>query len=288
PPEFRRPFSHPDQGEYAAMLQAFKKGKLKGDEIYFNNRLSPDGVLSGIAEYDNEIAYADQEMGRFLDVLKAQGLYDDALIAVVSDHGESLGEHDLFFAHSFFLYQEIQQAVMVLKPPRSRSAKRIAHPVRLLDLMPTIMSMLEVQPPRLAQGVDLSPLWTGSPASPFPDLPVYAESEPRYRSDSGIYRYPSRKRASVEGDAGKWRMMRYKDYKLIDIPGEGRELYNLADDPGESTNLIERSPQMAEQLWERIELVLREEPGQVEEERSEPMHRNEEAIEEIKAMGYGN
>lgn len=289
PPEFNRPFNHPDNGEYARTLEAFKRKRLRGDQIYFDNQLSPDGVQKATAEYDNEIAYADEQTGRLLRYLKNRAWFDETLIAVASDHGESLGEHDLHFAHSFYLYQEIQQVVLVIKPPGSRQTHRIAHPVRLLDFMPTVWTLLDMPVDPTWEGADLTPLWTGKgPPQTFPDLPVYAESEPRYRTEGGGYRYPFRKRAYLDGNAGKWRMMRSNGYKLIDIPGEGRELYDLNRDPAESRNIVEEQPGVADQLSRLLKQVVDQDRSEAGAVQGEPVQHDWEALEQIKAMGYGN
>ena len=117
PNEYARPFSHDDRGEYAAALRAFERGRLSPGRLYFENPFSPDGVQRAVAEYDNEIAYADRELSRLIRYLKKEGLYEKALIVAVSDHGESLGEHGLHFAHSFNLYEPVQRVLFVVKPP---------------------------------------------------------------------------------------------------------------------------------------------------------------------------
>lgn len=312
PANFKRPFHHPDDGQFRALVEDFKQTRVRGDQIYFDNRLDPDGVKAGIAEYDNEIAYADAQMGRLIEYLKRSGLYEDTIIVVISDHGESLGEHDLFFAHSFFLYNEIQQCVWVLKPAGKRKtvdiddpiridrpvghddtvgvdhSVRIDHPVRLLDLYPTLLGMLDMKPGRTLAGIDLQPLWSGNKEKSIPELPVYAEAEPRYRSDPGEYRYPSRKRVYMEGNVGKWRMIQAGGYKLIHIPGEGVELYDLENDPQERNNIAEASPEVVRRLSQMLNEYLKRDAGEPEGSPRALEAEWEEALKEIRAMGYGN
>jgi arylsulfatase A-like enzyme len=289
PAEFKRPFRRDDGGQYQHILDGFKRKRIKSDQIYFDNRLGPDGIARAVAEYDNEIAYADLHMGRLLDHLKSEGIYDETLIAAVSDHGESLGEHELFFAHSFYLYEEIQQALMLLKPPRSSAAARVDHPVRLLDFLPTVLSLLGMDPAEGMRGRDLSPLWSGEgKAASFPDLPTYAESEPRYRTAEGLYRYPHRKRIHMEGNEGKWRMMREGRFKLIHIPGEGRELYDLSSDPDETRNIVNERPAVAERLMDMLERIMDQDKDAALPEPARTGERDQKTIEEIQALGYGN
>ncbi len=257
PPESQKPFHHEDKGEFWSLLQGFHDKSLPRDRIYFDCPLGPDGVASGICEYDNEIAYADAQMGRLLGRMKEKGLDEKTLIAVVSDHGEALGEHGLTFTHSFYLYDEIQKVVMILRPPGGCRPVRIKKQVRLLDFTPTVLDMLGLDPLEEYEGRSLTPLWTKGEQA-LPDLPAYAESEPRYPR-GGTFRYPMRKRAHKTGNAGKWRMVRHKGYKLIWIPGEGWELYSLNKDPAELHDLSSAPPREAGPLADILERYMEEE-----------------------------
>src|ERR1700686_5174162 len=95
------------------------------------------------APYDGEIAYVDSAVGKFLNDLRTRGLYDGALIAVMADHGEALGEHGED-THGFFLYDETIHVPLVIKLPGAASAgrdsagKKIDNRVGLVDVLPTI------------------------------------------------------------------------------------------------------------------------------------------------------
>lgn len=284
PRDFRRPFSHPDKGQFQRTVLDFEGGRLSSDRIYFESRLDEDGLCRGIAEYDNEIAYADHHMGRVVDYLKERGIYDETLIAVVSDHGESLGEHDLTFAHSFYLYDTVQKVVWLLKPPGRKEAAEVERQVRLLDFMPTVLSCLGIDDRAGMKGRNLRPSWEGS--AEFPDLPAYAESEPRYRNRRGSFRYPARRRVYLEGNEGKWRMIRHEGYKLILIPGEGKELYDLDRDPDELKSVLEERPAIAEKLTRMLEAVLEKDRSGPSAGGREPLAGDGEAVRLIKEMGY--
>lgn len=256
PEGFEKPFLHDDGGTFRELVSGFHGGRVARDRIYFDNPLDSDGIAAGIAEYDNEVAYADSQLGRLLAWLRQSGLDRNTIVAVVSDHGEALGEHGLTFAHSFFLYDEIQKVVFVIRPPGGRSARRVRHQVRLLDFMPTLFGMLGIDQPAGIEGRDLAPLWTGGEAA-LPDLPAFAESEPRYPGPGG-FRYPLRKRIHMGGNAGKWKMVRHKGYKLIWIPGEGWELYDLKSDRREMRDLSSDPPAEAASLARLMEKYLDE------------------------------
>ena len=89
--------------------------------------------------YDGEIAYADSAVGKLLAEIRKHGLYDETLIAVMADHGESLGAHGEN-THGIFLYDETLHVPLLFKLPASRAAgKRIDARVRLVDVAPTIL-----------------------------------------------------------------------------------------------------------------------------------------------------
>ena len=100
------------------------------------------------APYDGEIAYADSAVGKLLSQLRARGLYDGSVIAVMADHGESLGDHGEDF-HGFFLYDETIHVPLVIKLPGGSSAgKRIENRVGLVDVLPTILQAAGIPVPK--------------------------------------------------------------------------------------------------------------------------------------------
>lgn len=118
--------------------------------------------------YDGEISYADAIVGRFVDDLKRRGLYDSALIVILSDHGEGLGEHGEK-EHGIFVYREsIQVPLLVKLPGQQRKGETIARTVGLSDVLATVSEVTGVAKP--AQGVSL--LAADTPA----DRNVYSES----------------------------------------------------------------------------------------------------------------
>lgn len=96
-------------------------------------------------EYDGEIAWADELLGRFFSRLKALGLYDRALIVVLSDHGEGLGEHRED-EHGIFLYRwALQVPLMVKLPKAERAGTKVETPVQLADVFTTVLQTVGVE-----------------------------------------------------------------------------------------------------------------------------------------------
>jgi hypothetical protein len=86
-----------------------------------------------IAQYDGEIAYGDRELGRFIDGLKARGLYDQALIVFVSDHGEEFFDHAQWL-HGRSVFDEVVHVPLIVKFPGGRHrGQRVAQQVQTLD-----------------------------------------------------------------------------------------------------------------------------------------------------------
>ena len=103
----------------------------------------------------------DSELGRLLGALAARGELDDTLIAVTADHGESLGEH-AERTHSYTLYDAVLAVPLLFRGPGVPAGRVVEGVVRTVDIAPTLAALLGLAPSRESDGVDLSPLWTGS------------------------------------------------------------------------------------------------------------------------------
>jgi arylsulfatase A-like enzyme/Tfp pilus assembly protein PilF len=126
--------------------------------------------------YDGEIAYTDSVVGKFLDELRAHGLFDDAIIVAMADHGEALGEHGER-GHGIFLYDPTIHVPLLFKLPRESSGgKKIEAPAGLVDVTPTILQVLGFPIPRAIQGKSLlpAPKTNGGKTS---DRSIYAETD---------------------------------------------------------------------------------------------------------------
>jgi len=176
--------------------------------------------------YDGEIAVADAAVGHLFDELKRLGAYDRALIVLLSDHGEGLGEHGEK-QHGIFLYRETLQVPLLVKLPGARLAGRtLAAPAGLDDVLPTIVSLLELKLPEGARGklpgrsllADAAPGDPGAPGDP--PRRIYSETfYPR------LHLGWSDLASLIEG-------------RLHYVEAPVPELYDLAADPGETKSLV--------------------------------------------------
>src|SRR6185312_10840664 len=101
--------------------------------------------------YDGEIAYVDQQIGRLLSAVGKKSPAGKTIIAVLSDHGESLSEHGEY-THGVFLYDATLRIAFLMSGPGIPSGKRIKQQVRSIDFLPTVLSLLGGDAPSNVQG----------------------------------------------------------------------------------------------------------------------------------------
>jgi arylsulfatase A-like enzyme/Flp pilus assembly protein TadD len=191
------------------------------------------------APYDGEIAYADSAVGKLLTYLRAHGLYDSAVIAVMADHGESLGEHGET-THGIFLYDETIRVPLLFKLPRERAAgERIDSRAGLVDVLPTILQEAGISIPKEVQGESLvsllKPAVASKAAEPSRERAAYAESD-----------YPHR-----TFGWSSLRSLRTGKYLFIDAPR--KELYDQAADPKSEHNLSTTSAAVTNTLGGQLD-----------------------------------
>ena len=140
----------------------------------------PDVVARMTDLYDAEIASMDQQVGELLALLEAHGMLADAVVAAVADHGECLGEGGFYFGH-WDIWRATARVPMVLTMPDGRWANTVVSAtVRSVDLMPTVLRWLGVEPPPGLEGRDLTPLIEGT------------EEEPRTAYTEHVEYFPAR------------------------------------------------------------------------------------------------
>jgi arylsulfatase A-like enzyme/Flp pilus assembly protein TadD len=188
--------------------------------------------------YDGEIAYVDAVVGGLFQELKARGLYDGAVIAVMADHGESLGAHGED-THGVFLYDETIHVPLVVKLPNGGSAgKRIEPRVELVDVLPTLLQVVGVGVPAEVQGESLLGMMTNAgddSSAAARDRSAYAESD---------YPYLAYGWSALQS-------LRTGKYLYVQAPK--RELFDQTADPKAEHNLASQSGAVADTLASRVE-----------------------------------
>ena len=192
---------------------------------------APFGEQYKARPYDGEIAYADRELGRFLESLKKAGHYDNTLVVLTSDHGESFGEHKEW-THGYYIYDTTVLVPLIIKPVQKGMAGRVVtEQVSLVDVVPTILQLLDTPRPVELQGRGMLGLLLGKQR----DWPKLAYCETFYPAQFGWSPLMAVRRA---------------DAKFIQAPRS--ELYDLGDDPGEQIDLVQRRSYLANALKARL------------------------------------
>jgi len=180
-----------------------------------------DRVAYFVSQYDAEIVAMDEAVGSVLAFLRENDLFEDAGIVFTSDHGESLGEHDYYFEHGWFVHDATLRVPLVVKAPDHDDAGRIAVQVSNLDTLPTLLAMAGVE---------------ASAALPGRDL--LAELEPRAFLVRNPASYPENLRA-----------LRTPEYKLVRNLDTGREqLFALTTDPNEERDVAAEQPERLDEM----------------------------------------
>src|SRR3954453_19873127 len=161
--------------------------------------------------YEADVVRADAIVGKFLDFLRMRGLYDRAVIVLLSDHGEGLMDHGEQ-EHGVLLYRESLQVPLIVKPANARAHRDVDAPVALVDVMPTILELAGCPAPRV-RGRSL----VASNAA----APIYSES---------LY-------ARIHLGCGELRSIVEDERHVID--GAHAEAYDLRNDPREHVNVID-------------------------------------------------
>jgi arylsulfatase A-like enzyme/Flp pilus assembly protein TadD len=211
--------------------------------------------------YDGEIAFVDHCIGQFIDQLKAQKEYDNALIVLTADHGEMLGEHGEL-THTYFIYQSAIKVPLVVKFPQSKVVKRVSEPCGLIDIPPTVLSLAGIEIPETMTGVDLS----------------------QYRNDE--YTQPKRGLYSESLTATKYngnRLLGIIEGPWHYIQTTRPELYNRLADPKEQVNLIRTNPRLAGKLQADLANIL-ESVAQNEQDTSVEIDQN--TVNMLESLGY--
>lgn len=218
---------------------------IGNEKLAFNQKqikLTPADLNHINAHYDGAVTYADYWVGEILNKLKKLKLMDNTIIVLSADHGEELGEHRHFGHHGMYLYDEVIRVPLIIKLPSNLQSpiynlkSKIDYQVQLIDIMPTILDLLNIPAPADVQGHSLLPLiFESSSLNLTPDTSnlnfKYAFSE------GGLIRQSVR--------TAQWKLICKLDNTQI-------ELYDLLNDSGETENLVVREPEIVRQLLEKL------------------------------------
>ena len=189
------------------------------------------GLTPNVTGYDAELEHVDQALGSLRDVLIRDGLWDKAIVILLADHGESLGDHGET-SHGFFVYESTMHVPLIIHWPADapNHPARVSEAAGLIDVAPTVLDLLHIPAPPSFLGTSL--------LSPHSDRVVYGESiypqenfgwAPLHSLQSGAYKY---------------------------ISAPKPELYDLSKDPGEHANILPAHSSEGQSIKARLDALM--------------------------------
>lgn len=239
----------PEQDRYAAERVELPPdahswtGFVDAQYVHFN----PFTIEGEVRMYGEAVTSMDREIGRLLDGIDALGLADDTVVIYTSDNGYFWGEHRLIDKR--WPYEESIRVPLLVRAPGVEAGSSADALVANVDLAPTLLDLAGINTPTHMQGQSFAPLLAGA------DGP---------RRDHLYYNYYFEPPFPVPTT----HTLRTPRYKLVEYEGRATELYDLADDPGEQTNLI--GTEQGDALRPELEARLRAVRAAAEEGRPTP------------------
>ncbi len=185
-----------------------------------------------VAQYDGEISFADQQLARVLALVDQKGWENFTVVVVNGDHGEALGEHDLWFDHGDDLYDPSTHVPLAIRLPHGELAgERVIDPVELVDLAPTMLDLLGLSAPDSMEGRSLRD--------------TMQSTGHRMQARGLCFDRPANVAAREQGllDKPTWRLasLRAREslYVHRESPEHPDEYYDMTVDPAQSTDQLE-------------------------------------------------
>ena len=230
--------------------------------IQARERLSAEQVRE---RYREEVKYVDTEIGTLLDAIASSGKQNNTIVLLTSDHGEGLGDHELI-GHVSHLYEEALRVPLIISwPGQLTESVVINEPVSHIDLLPTLVELLNLEDSQRRSGQSLAALLT-NPSQPRDNIEIIAET---FRPES------TRDRKTLIKDG----------FKLIVTPRDAHtELYNLQNDQREMTNIASEDTETTSGL-DKL-LAQRMTRAQSIAAATEEQVLTDEEIERLRSLGY--
>ena len=146
------------------------------------NQVTPSKLFNLEAKYDGAIFYADKQIGKLIDKLKSTGELENTIIAIGSDHGIELLEHGTS-THGYCPYEEVVKVPLVIYSEKDFEGSRVIKSQgRIFDIGPTLLGLVDIDPPKIWEGIDLLAKEVVLPEIAFTwGYGVYSVRTPRYK-----------------------------------------------------------------------------------------------------------
>ena len=210
-----------------------KTAKLEPDLTGTRGRAIPSvrSLREYVSLYDANVLETDRGIASLFEVLEADDLVEGAAIVVTADHGESLGEHGLYFEHGPLAHNPGVHVPLILSGPGVEKGNRIGEPAELVDLLPTVCEWLALACP---ESIDGASLWPRLRGQTEPGRVAFSEAGSRPRH---------------------LRSVQDERFKLVHHGARGQqlkagrfELFDLERDPGELHDILDTEPEQARRL----------------------------------------
>jgi choline-sulfatase len=224
--------------------------------LHYYDPHTPHSPPAPYVGYGGEIQFVDSQIGKIFDWLKANDKNKNLVIAIIGDHGESLGEHGEE-THGFFTYNSTLRIPFVLTFPGAPANLHVTENTASVDLVPTLLDLIGFSDPISRDGESILPFLNGMKRH----RDIYFES-----------RYPE-----LFGWNGLQGLVR-EDWKLISTTRS--ELYNLKNDPKEKQNLFSQNQNVSTKLKEELSVRY------AKSNETQHIAPDAETLEKLRSLGY--
>lgn len=217
--------------------------------------------------YSGEVEYTDTSIGLLIEYLKKSGYEKDTLIVITSDHGESLGEHGER-THGIFAYNSTLHIPLIFyNPSVFREARSISKMVRHIDIVPTILDLLDIRIPDEIQGSSLVSLLENPSKSKWKSKDCYFESMT----------------ANLDRNWAPLKGVISDQFKYIDLPL--KELYDIQSDYKEENNLVGKEISLMNESGNKLDECIRKYSVE-KNQKIIRIEENSETLEKLRSLGY--
>jgi len=190
----------------------------------------PELIKKAKMLYDAEVKYVDHCVGDLIKAYDKSGMLEDTVIILTADHGESFFEHGERGHPYYILYEEVLRVPLIIYGIGEK--KEVIEPVQLLDISPTILSILRIKKPNSFKGKDLRFA---------PETEIISESA---EFDLDSYKY-NLKKMVISYRTSKWKL-------IFHLQDDKCELYNLLKDPREQRNILKENKDIYTELKQKV------------------------------------
>lgn len=220
------------------------------------------------AQYRGAVSYVDHEIGRFLDQLEQRHKLEQTAVILTSDHGENLGEHQMYFVHTGLYDATVHVPLIAYFPDHTRQSHRISELVQSIDIMPTLLEYFGLAAPEHLRGRSLWPLIHGNPSE---ERTLFMEHAGHSQIAARTRRYKYIQHLRTQHFQPSYPFVKGRE-----------ELYDLLQDPQEKHNLAAKQPHLVRQFRRQIRAYQQDQKSF----QAGNASLDTETLESLQALGY--